>query len=86
MPQYSQRFTAEGVGEFPYDMLRYDSCYPDTEQDSALLGKPYPQDRTERRSVRLRRVVPMAKALPTFARWASFGWTVYTETVVTRKI
>jgi hypothetical protein len=27
-------FTVEGAGSFPIDMLRYDACYPATEQDS----------------------------------------------------
>lgn len=27
-----------GKGEFPFDMLRYDACYPNSEQDSALIA------------------------------------------------
>ncbi len=34
-------FTVEGSGMFPYDMLRYDQCWPSSEQDSPRLIDPY---------------------------------------------
>lgn len=61
-------FVVEGSGEFPFDMLRYDCCYPMTERyDSPQLAG------RDRRRVTLE---TMHVAAPTPARWASFGWTV----------
>ena len=64
-------FTVKGSGPFPIDMLRYDLCYPKSEQDSYRLEKTFqPRDRSDH-VVRL----VSAKA-PTEARWGSFGWLV----------
>ena len=62
----------EGTGEFPIDMLRYDACCPDTENDSHAVK------RDTRRQVRLRRY--SINGLPaTAARWKSLGWSVVSE-------
>lgn len=61
-------FDVEGRGDFPLDMLRYDLCWPATEDDSRLVAHAV---RTADRPVRLRGL-----KLPTVARWASFGWKV----------
>lgn len=63
----------EGSGEFPIDMLRYDSCCPATEADSGTIER---QD--ERRVVKLRRF-SRAGAPATAARWQSRGWKVLSE-------
>ena len=41
MPR-SYTFTVEGTGMFPVDMLRYDNCWPRTEQDDSpeVLAAP----------------------------------------------
>jgi hypothetical protein len=59
-------FTVEGRGEFPLDMLRYDRCCPDCQEDVHwMMG-------TNQRSAQMiSHVGP-----PTAARWVSFGWTV----------
>jgi hypothetical protein len=31
------RFTVRGRGQFPFDMLRYDSCYPQSGIDAVHL-------------------------------------------------
>lgn len=37
-PKYLTRFTVKGDGRFPFDMLRYDSCFPVGPRDvDALL-------------------------------------------------
>lgn len=62
-------FKVTGRGAFPFDMLRYDSCFPATSADAAALDAVDYHTRT----------VELVLALPrmaTFARWASFGWTV----------
>ena len=78
MARYVQKFEVCGKGEFPFDMLRYDHCYPDTSEDSVNMDEDRMMPRNERpvRYVKLSRVVDSVKHLPTVARWASFGWTV----------
>ncbi len=66
-------YTVFGIGGFPTDMLRYDSCYPDNESDSVQMsdyGKTYAQLSTIR-TIRMRSHYP-----PTIGRWNSFGWKV----------
>lgn len=58
-------FQVEGSGNFPFDMLRYDLCWPASETASQLLALPA-----------TRRVELKGLKVPTARRWASFGWTV----------
>jgi hypothetical protein len=63
-------FTVEGSGDFPFDMLRYDCCWPKDEgQDS--YGIP-------RASIEPRRITLLSHSehAPTSGRWESFGWRV----------
>lgn len=75
-------FTVQGSGEFPYDMLRYDECWPWYGEDSSRLSAHH-RDR--------RRVVLMScsQTAPTDERWKSFGWQVvhhgYPENVHTHR-
>ena len=58
-------FYVAGRGEFPLDMLRYDSCWPVTDTGALI-------DRGQRRIK-----MACAKGIgPTVDRWRSFGWTV----------
>ena len=63
-------FTVEGRGEFPFDMLRYDMCWPYSGEDSALLSHHYNRE--------VRRVVLQGNSAhqPTDARWRSFNWRI----------
>lgn len=70
---YMFRFTVEGGGRFPTDMLRHDSCWPASEGEARRLADG-PDDR-ERRTVTLKRASVNASG-PTVDRWRSFGWTV----------
>lgn len=63
------RFTVEGVGAFPLDLLRFDQCFPETEKDSGAL------ERGGRRTVTLRRRT-LQVGDPSEGRWAAVGWTV----------
>lgn len=66
-------FTVEGAGDFPFDMLRYDSCWPYSEgHDSSALSQ-YGTHGRERRRVVMQTYSPTA---PTTGRWQSFGWRV----------
>jgi hypothetical protein len=60
----------EGSGEFPIDMLRYDSAFPMTEQDSGIAAN---QRGRRRIALILRGVNDLG---PTSPRWQSFTWTV----------
>lgn len=63
-------FTVEGTGEFPFDMLRYDCCWPKSEaHDSHLLSG----ETRDRRRIVLLTDNPHA---PTVGRWESFTWRV----------
>jgi hypothetical protein len=61
----------EGRGQFPVDMLRYDSAFPHREEDSAMCK---PEHRERRRVVLCRRGVNESSG--SAARWSSFGWAV----------
>lgn len=64
-------FTVVGDGLFPFDMLRYDICYPKREADSSVIEK------TTRRGERgPHRVTLASSKAPTEERWGSFGWAV----------
>lgn len=60
-------FEVSGKGDFPYDMLRHDCCWPYSSDDAAMLSY------SDRRTLRLQ---TGQMSSPTAARWASFGWAV----------
>jgi hypothetical protein len=68
---YIHRFKVLGSGQFPFDMLRYDACYPETSNDASNLINS--DEDFEPRDVKL-----CARAergwFPTRDRWRSFGW------------
>lgn len=66
------RFTVEGTGTFPFDMLRQDQCWPADERESELLAGIDP------RQIRLEK---SDDAAPNVARWATCGWRVVTLTL-----
>lgn len=65
-PKWHYEFEVAGSGQFPFDMLRYDSCWPADEASAHRMA----HDR-ERRTVKL-----FGYTQPTDARWASFMWRV----------
>lgn len=67
-----RRFTVEGAGPFPLDMLRYDRCTPDTEADALRAQDTH----GGRRKVVLQRLIDSPFWVPTVGRWESFGWKV----------
>jgi hypothetical protein len=66
---YEWYLVVEGSGEFPIDMLRYDSAFPAEERDSSAIQKD-----GRRRVVLLRRGVGASEG--SHARWRSFGWPI----------
>lgn len=63
------RFTVAGVGAFPIDMLRYDGCTPEREQDSYSIANSFREHAAH--TVKLR-----GPREPTNDRWESFRWRV----------
>lgn len=71
------RFTVEGNGEFPIDMLRYDHAWPEHEHpDSYNVAMRY--DDGGEKYLKLRRVSLLTDSpnAPTEGRWQSFTWRV----------
>lgn len=67
-------FVVEGTGDFPFDMLRYDACWPSSGEDAGEMVNPREyEEKIRRRSVTLSSNSPSA---PTHGRWASFLWHV----------
>lgn len=66
-------FVVEGRGEFPFDMLRYDHCWPKRESEDVVNMAPYPRGSLYRET---RRVTLVGLREPTVGRWESFGWNV----------
>lgn len=77
---YWFRFTVVGRGQFPFDMLRHDEAFP-ADTASAMNMAPG-ETRDERKAVREVTLVvktPRSYWMPTFGRWASFGWIVKSD-------
>lgn len=75
---YLHRFQVRGAGIVPFDMLRYDCCFPNSEgEDSAKLeAATFPGGKREAYVVTLCRWSDRRDWQPTADRWRSFGWQV----------
>ena len=79
---YYQPFAVTGRGAFPTDMLRYDHCWPKTQDDIIPMASA---SYYGTRRVQLARYVDNKKEQPTFERWSSFGWLVEVQSINTMK-
>lgn len=68
------RYTVQGAGTFPVDMLRYDRCWPSNEIYAPAI--------TERVASRVIRVQGLNG--PSRQRWASFNWAVVSDVEITK--
>lgn len=68
-------FTVEGSDTFPYDMLRYDSCYPRSQDDVTNMATPQSARQVTLNTTGWSRL----SAKVTMARWESFGWKVVSQ-------
>jgi len=82
---YRQTFVVEGTGDFPIDMLRYDTCSPETEADSAFVTSSFVTP-NEKRTIRLKRLIANKQLKPTEGRWKSFGWKVDSKSIKTERL
>jgi hypothetical protein len=78
---YETRFDVQGKGAIPFDMLRYDSCFPASSADAAKIeaASSIHQTREERKAVRTITLVHRCERKdwePTRGRWGSFMWAV----------
>jgi hypothetical protein len=66
-----------GSGEFPLDMLRYDSCSPATEEDSGIIRGTFGIERWGNWCVLVKKVLRVkrnkSEKVFTYGRWNSFG-------------
>lgn len=73
-------FIVSGQGEFPWDMLRADECWPYGSVDANAIAARYgidPPEKTGKRAIRLTTMDYMTGAdRPNRKRWESFGWRV----------
>ena len=85
MTVYRQTFEVEGKFHFPVDMLRYDSCFPASGEESGRLERALEVSKDGWR-VRLARYTFTKTSPPTFDRWASFLASVDRSSVRTEKL
>lgn len=71
-----KRFTVEGSGDFPFDMLRSDRCWPAAAGAVARIGANYGTADREGLRGRIVALETAEKYAPNRQRWASFGWSV----------
>jgi hypothetical protein len=77
-PKYMYEYWVTGHGDFPSDMLRFDSCWPVTGADAAKVVLSCDQGGwRDTRSIKLR-----SYREPTIDRWSSFLWSVGERAVV----
>ena len=73
-------FKVTGRGHFPLDMLRYDVCHPQRQDDVSLLDESHrdPKFFTEVWTIELARygLTKEDAGRVTTERWRSFGWSV----------
>jgi len=72
-----QKFIVRGRGAFPYDMLRYDECWPFQADDARKLD--FIEEAGLAREITLISYIKNKKSKPTADRWRSFGWIVVTN-------
>lgn len=72
MPKLNLKpFTVRGKGRFPVDMLRYDKCWPATQDDAEVMAEVISEPVIGVVNIKLVTCIE-----PTPDRWKSFGWYV----------
>lgn len=73
MKAFETDFLVRGNGPFPFDMLRFDECWPVTAEDGNAMRV---EAGAAPVTVRMRARKPHPGTCPTAKRWESFGWSV----------
>ncbi len=71
MAMKMRTYTVRGRLPFPLDMLRYDSCWPDSAVDTTQIAESLARVERKVYTVHL-----SSYNAPTIARWNSFSWGV----------
>ena len=72
-------FTVEGLAPFPYDMLRYDSCFPANQEAARRMGLlSFADDDKTQITLQTHTTTRTASLAVCPDRWKSFGWAVNT--------
>jgi hypothetical protein len=79
---YMTRFNVKGTRHFPIDMLRYDRCFPFSQDDANNLDDHTDPDP---RRIGLAYFHSQQNNRPSGARWKSFGWIVEDD-ILTHKV
>ena len=74
-PKCLYTYWVTGAGNFPFDMLRYDSAWPARSLDAVQIEWDAKYDR------RHRSIMLNSYQEPTIDRWSSFNWSVGEEAV-----
>lgn len=70
-------FKVTGRSNFPLDMLRYDACYPGSQESVAEIQASFdPRERMAREQRGFEVTLRSQISEPTAARWNSFQWRV----------
>jgi hypothetical protein len=87
MPRWIHRFRVRGIGQFPIDMLRYDGCFPSSEQDSGEIALTFSRffRSDDINPISLTKIADTKSWTPEHGRWNSFLWKI-TETEEPRKV
>ena len=72
---YLYTFKVKGVFHFPLDMLRYDCCFPNTQEDTGKIQCSLDTLGGIEETVELE-AYNEKLWYPTVERWKSFGWEV----------
>lgn len=70
-PKVMYEYYVTGRGQFAWDMLRYDACWPADSAAAAMLADSITDGGRGMRSIKMRSYRP-----PTIERWTSFLWSV----------
>ncbi|MBP7934223.1 MAG: hypothetical protein KA354_06195 [Phycisphaerae bacterium] len=73
---FEHRFEVVGHVPFPIDMLRYDSCFPATVQDSKAITESLEGPHSSMKTVALVCLTHKTDWRPAADRWRACGWTI----------
>lgn len=83
-PKHTYEYYVTGSGEFPWDMLRYDACWPTDSIEAFKMGIGFWGHDDEYK--KLRSIKMRSYREPTIGRWSSFTWSVGLHNLETRRL